>query len=61
MLHYDVPERKEAMQHPCHVRPVRFERKAAKIEGESPLVTPRGSLAFAASENGKKKCENSPR
>jgi hypothetical protein len=62
MLQYDVPEREEAMQDPCHnAGPARFEKEAAKIEGESPLVTPRDSLAFAASENNKKKCESSPR
>lgn len=53
---YDVPEREEAMQDPCHAGgPVKFEEKVAKIEGESPLVTPSESLrAFATSENDEK-------
>lgn len=53
---YDVPEREEAMQDPCHTDdPVKFKEKVAKIEGESPLVTPSESLlAFATSENDEK-------
>jgi hypothetical protein len=41
------------MQDPClAVCPVKAKRKVAKIEGESPVVTPSDSLlAFAVSEN----------
>ena len=53
---YDVPEREEAMLDPCHAGgPVKFEKKVAKIEGESPLATPSDSLlAFAVGENDEK-------
>lgn len=53
---YDVPEREEAMQDPCHdAGPVGFEEKAAKIEGESPLVTASNNfLGLAASKNSGK-------